>query len=242
MLGANWLVVEGVTTFAGSPLVGAENGWIVGAVIAPGFCCGWNEPGSAWAQPAEGRPAVMPIMPIVPLDKASIKHRWAGFLMVIVIMGVSGAGKTTIGLRLAHDLHWRFCDGDEFHSPASILKLSRDIPLTDADRRPWLERIRSEIGEWVTRHDGVVLACSLLKASYRATVFAGYHDHIRLVYLKGRYDSVRQRLKRRSGHFVHQGLLASQFAILEEPADAFVVNADQSPDAIIQQIREACAV
>lgn len=162
--------------------------------------------------------------------------------MVIVLMGVAGAGKTTIGRQLAGDLNWRFCDGDEFHSPGNIEKLSRNIPLTDADRQPWLQRIHSAVGGWVASNDDVVLACSLLKSSHRATVFTGYQDKVRLIYLKGTDAVLRQRLLKRTGHVMHEELLASQFAILEEPTDALVLDADQSPATIVRQIRTACAV
>ena len=161
--------------------------------------------------------------------------------MVIVIMGVAGAGKTTIGRQLADDLRWEFYDGDDFHPPENIDKLRRNVALTDRDRRPWLERIHAAIEAWVARDESVVLACSLLKASYREIAFAGCRDAIRLVYLKTEYHVLRPRLLKRTGHFMHEALLTSQFEILEEPADALVLNADQPPATIVQQMKMALA-
>jgi gluconokinase len=158
---------------------------------------------------------------------------------IILIMGIAGAGKTTIGRELASALGWRFCDGDAFHSAAHIEQLRRGIPLTDEDRQLWLLDIHQAIGEWVDRREQVVLACSVLKAAYRELVLAGHTEYVRLVYLKADPELLRQRLIERKGHFMGQALLASQLAILEEPADALVIDATEPPSSIIEQVRSA---
>jgi gluconokinase len=164
--------------------------------------------------------------------------------MIILMMGVAGAGKTTIGRQLANELGWRFCDADAFHAPEHIEQLRQGIPLTDEDRRPWLARIHAAIGEWVHRREQVVLACSVLKAAYRAAVLAGYGDHVRIVYLKASRRLLQQRLTDRTGHFMGESLLTSQFNALEEPSDAeaLAIDAAEAPTAIIGQIRSALDV
>ncbi len=162
--------------------------------------------------------------------------------MIILIMGIAGAGKTTVGRELAAALRWRFCDGDAFHSPENIGKLRRGIPLSDADRQPWLASIRAALAEWVARREPMVVACSLLKASYRATVLAGHDDHVRIVYLKASRELLRQRLAARTGHFMGQALLDSQWDILEEPIDAVVIDAAQPVHDIVTTIRAALRV
>lgn len=157
--------------------------------------------------------------------------------MVILVMGVSGAGKTTIGRRLANELGWQFSDGDDFHPAANLEKMRNGHALTDADRRPWLERMHAAIVDWISRDQSAVLACSALKASYREIVVEGCRKHLRLVYLKGSFDLFHERLTRRRDHFMPRELLASQFAVLEEPADALVIDAALSPDEIVRQIR-----
>ena len=159
--------------------------------------------------------------------------------MIILIMGVAGAGKTTVGRELAAALGWRFCDADEFHSPEHIEKLRRGIPLTDEDRRPWLAEIHQAIGAWIDGGEPVVLACSLLKAAYRASVLAGYGDQVRVVYLKAGRPLLEQRLARRTGHFMGEALLASQFDILEEPTEALILDADQPIPVLVGRIRSA---
>lgn len=159
--------------------------------------------------------------------------------MIILIMGVAGAGKTTIGRQLAGMLGWRFCDADEFHSPEHIEKLRRGIALTDEDRQPWLARIHAAIGEWINGQESVVLACSVLKAAYRATVLEGSGDQVKIVYLKADRSVLQQRLAHRTGHFMGEALLASQCAILEEPTDALVVDATEPAMVITGHIRAA---
>lgn len=159
--------------------------------------------------------------------------------MIILIMGIAGAGKTTVGRELAAALGWRFCDGDEFHSPEHIEQLRRGTPLTDEDRRPWLAKIRRAIGAWVERREPVVFACSLLKAAYRVSVLDGYSDQVRIVYLKAGRSLLQQRLSQRTGHFMGEALLASQWGILEEPTDAVVVDAAEPTDILVGQIRSA---
>ncbi|MCE3224174.1 MAG: gntK [Nitrospira sp.] len=157
-------------------------------------------------------------------------------------MGVAGAGKTTIGRRLADELGWQFSDGDDFHPAANIEKMRQGHALTDADRQPWLERIHAAIVDRISRGQPAVLACSILKARYRAIVEAGCDSHLRLVYLKAGKNLLRERVAHRVDHFLRQELLESQFAILEEPADALVIDAALPPQEIVGQIRSALGV
>lgn len=160
--------------------------------------------------------------------------------MIIVLMGVTGAGKTTVGLLLAKQLNWQFADADDFHPAANIDKMRRGIPLTDGDREPWLEALRTAILRWVNERKNVVLACSALKQQYRERLQIG--PEIKLVYLKGSYDLIFSRLQNRHGHFATAAILAGQFADLEEPSDAFIVSAADSPEQIVTSIRQALGV
>jgi gluconokinase len=158
--------------------------------------------------------------------------------MVIVLMGVAGSGKTTVGMELAAQLGWSFRDADEFHPPANVEKMSRSIPLTDRDRAPWLAAIRAHIDDCVARGESAVLTCSALKARYRA-VLLGDPARVKLVHLAGRRDLIVARMRARQGHFFKEELLASQFADLEPPADALVVDIAPPPAEIVAQIRAA---
>ena len=161
--------------------------------------------------------------------------------MIIIVMGVSGSGKTTIGMQLAKTLQWVFVDADDFHPAANVEKMRRGIPLTDQDRKPWLSALRSQIGEWLQHNRQVVLACSALKAWYRQELLVD-PSRIRLVYLKGTYELIAGRLARRKGHFMRPELLASQFDSLEEPDDALIVDIAQRPRGIVRQIRKQLQV
>ena len=150
-------------------------------------------------------------------------------------MGPAGSGKTTIGELLAAQLGWQFADGDNFHSPVNIEKISHGIPLTDSDRLPWLDSIREAISEWLSRHKNVVLACSALKRTYRDRLLIS--PDVKLVYLKGSYDLLRQRLHARKGHYATEQILTSQFTDLEEPTDALIIDVSPSPQEIAAEIR-----
>jgi gluconokinase/6-phosphogluconolactonase len=156
----------------------------------------------------------------------------------LVIMGVAGSGKSTIGDALARRLGWRYEDGDSFHPAANVAKMSAGRPLTDADRWPWLKAIAAEIERCRLAGEHVIIACSALKKAYRAILVHGRND-IRIVYLNGSQDLVADRLGRRKGHFMPPGLLDSQFATLEPPSPderPIVVAIDEPVEAIVDHI------
>lgn len=158
--------------------------------------------------------------------------------MVIVIMGVSGAGKSTVGRRLAQRLGWAFQDADDLHSAASIEKLRRGQPLDDEDRAPWLERVRHVIAAAARDRRNAVIACSALKARYRAVLGDGIPD-VRFVHLTAPADVLQERLTSRPGHFMAPALLQSQLHDLEPPADALVVDARQPVERMVDRIVDA---
>jgi gluconokinase len=154
--------------------------------------------------------------------------------MVIMVMGVTGSGKTTIGELLARRLGWKFADADDFHSAANKAKMHQGIPLTDADRLPWLGAIHDQIEKWVALRQNVVLACSALKQSYRQLLWNG--PEVQFVYLKGSYEQIAERLRARKGHFADEHILAGQFRDLEEPNGAVTVDVGGSPEEIVDEI------
>ena len=156
--------------------------------------------------------------------------------MVIVIAGPAGAGKTTVGHALASAQNWRFVDGDDFHTPAAVSKMRAGVPLTDAERAPWLASLHSLISAILGRREHLVLACSALKERYRATL-RGDLRTVRFVYLKADEQTLGRRLADRAGHFVGPTLLTSQLADLEEPADALTIDATEPPERIVAIIR-----
>jgi gluconokinase len=155
--------------------------------------------------------------------------------MVIVLMGVSGAGKTMVGGILATTVGYQFYDADDFHPPANIDKMSRGTPLDDADRLPWLETLGALVRRCLAEHTDAVLACSALKETYRRYFLIDLQ--VRLVYLKADHDLIRGRLLQRQGHFMNPTLLESQFATLEEPQDAIWIDAALSPTDIVATIK-----
>ncbi|MBE8989688.1 gluconokinase [Nostoc sp. LEGE 12450] len=166
--------------------------------------------------------------------------------MIIIVMGVSGSGKTTIGKLLADSLGWEFSDADSFHSPENVDKMRRGIPLTEADRMPWLQDLQTAIKHWLQENKNVVLACSALKDSYRQFLVSDSDrstnpksDRIKLVYLKGSYELIQMRLQERSNHYMSEKLLNSQFDTLEEPLDTISIDVAQPPQIIVQNIRTA---
>lgn len=155
--------------------------------------------------------------------------------MVVVLMGVAGSGKTTIGRLLAEQLHWKFYDADDFHPPANVEKMSHNIPLNDEDRLPWLEKLRDLIAGCLARGENAALACSALKESYRDILLID--DRVKLFYLKGDYKLIEERLKHRAGHYMKPQMLESQFEDLEEPKCAVALDISAPPDEIVREIR-----
>lgn len=154
--------------------------------------------------------------------------------MVLLVMGVTGSGKTTVAQLLADRLAWLFLEADDFHSPANKQKMHAGIPLTDADRLPWLESIHEELLRQNKQGKNVVLACSALKEEYRRLLEAGLL--LKVIYLKGSYELIRARLHARHGHFAGEAILADQFANLEEPRDTITVSIEAPPEQIVNEI------
>jgi len=161
-------------------------------------------------------------------------RRVAGF--VIILMGVSGAGKSTVGARLARELGWIFLDGDELHPARNREMMSHGIALTDADRQPWLDAVRQSVERFLSAGANAVIACSALKESHRRRIVVD-PSRVKVVYLKGPQELVASRLRDRRGHFMRPELLQSQFDALEEPRDAIVADISASPGAIVASIR-----
>jgi gluconokinase len=157
--------------------------------------------------------------------------------MVVVLMGVSGSGKSTVGKVLAEQLGWDFVEADDYHPPGNVAKLRRGEPLTDADRRPWLDALRRRIDDACTSGENVVLACSALKHAYRDYLERDDPPCVHYVWLDGPPELIRQRLAARKGHFMNPALLGSQFETLEPPADAVRVDITPGPEAIAADIR-----
>ena len=156
----------------------------------------------------------------------------------LVVMGVSGSGKSTIAERLAARLGWRCEDGDKYHPPANVAKMSAGYPLTDEDRWPWLQAIADEIDRTCTQGERAVVACSALKRAYRDILVHGRND-VRIVFLNGTQDLIAARLAARKGHFMPPGLLTSQFKTLEPPQPTerpITVSIDAPVEAIVDDI------
>jgi gluconokinase len=157
--------------------------------------------------------------------------------MIVVLMGVTGSGKTTVGRLLARDLGWTFLDADDYHPSANVEKMRRGVPLNDDDRRPWLDALRRRVDEAVARGENVVLACSALKHAYQEYLQHDVIGQVRYVHLRGSEALIAARLAARKGHFMNPALLHSQFETLEPPGDALQVDITPSPEIISAAIR-----
>jgi gluconokinase len=158
--------------------------------------------------------------------------------VIVIVFGVSGAGKTTIGKLLAEQLGWQFYEADDFHPRANIEKMRSGRPLTDEDRWPWLELLREQITRSLAAKENPVLACSALKRAYRKRL--GVSDDVKFVFLRGGYERIERQLRRRRGHFMNPALLQSQFADLEEPQpdeDVLTIDLGRSPQELVDEIK-----
>jgi gluconokinase len=155
----------------------------------------------------------------------------------IIVMGVAGSGKSTVGNALAERLRWDFYDADDFHPPENVAKMARGVPLDDADRLPWLASLHDLIASSLKQDRPGVLACSALKESYRRQLLEG-NDEVQVVYLKGSYELIWSRLEKRTDHYMKPQMLRSQFDALEEPAGALTMDISLSVDEVVQTIQD----
>jgi gluconokinase len=160
--------------------------------------------------------------------------------MIVIVMGVAGVGKTTVGKLLAVQLGWRFADADAYHSAANIKKMASGIALTDADREPWLRVLQETIQSWINNEENAVLACSALKESYRR--YLSVDPAVRFVFLNGPRLLIEERIRQRTGHYMRGELLESQFASLEEPVGVPEVDVSAAPSDIVREIRRKLAL
>jgi gluconokinase len=164
--------------------------------------------------------------------------------VIVVLTGVSGVGKTTVGRLLAAELGWTFVEGDELHAPENVAKMRRGEPLTDEDRRPWLAALRRRIEELLAAGENAVVTCSALKKAYRDELRVD-PERVRFVFLQGDAELIDQRLAKREGHFMPRQLLDSQFAALERPGkeeEVLTVNVTGNPDEVARAIRTGLAL
>lgn len=155
---------------------------------------------------------------------------------ILVIMGVAGSGKTTVGRTVAARLGWPFLDADAFHPPENVEKMRRGEPLDDADRRPWLEAMRAAIAEHAARSEPAVFTCSALKRAYRSALASGHEGRLLWVHLQGDPELIAARLRARRDHFMPPGMLASQFEALEAPPDALTLDVTEPPERLADAI------
>jgi len=158
--------------------------------------------------------------------------------VIVVVFGVSGAGKTTVGKLLAQQMRWHFYEADDFHSRENIEKMRQGVPLTDEDRWPWLEKLRRLIEHCVVENENAVLACSALKRAYRDRLRVA--SQVKFVFLRGEYALIERQLRARHGHFMNPELLRSQFADLEEPQpdeDVLTIELGRTPRELVTEIK-----
>ncbi len=161
----------------------------------------------------------------------------------IILMGVAGSGKTTIGRLLSEKLGWPFYDGDDFMSAANVAKMAAGQPLTDEDRQPWLATLNQLIREHMVNGRSLIVASSALKKAYRQQLCQGVEEeHIHFIHLKGDFQLIKERLEGREGHFMKAGMLTSQFETLEEPENALVIDIGLPPANITEQIVDRLAL
>jgi gluconokinase len=156
--------------------------------------------------------------------------------MVILVMGVSGSGKTTVGELLARETGWRFIDADDVHPPANIAKMAAGQPLTDEDRAPWLAALRDRINDQLNRQENAIVTCSALKERYRDVLVVD-PERVKIVHLHGSPELLRSRISGRSGHFMPATMLDSQLAALEPPKCALTLDVAQTPEELVARIR-----
>lgn len=156
--------------------------------------------------------------------------------MVLVVMGVSGCGKTTIGKMLGEKLGWKYYEGDEYHPKENVEKMSSGIPLNDDDRKPWLLTLRGIIENHLKDGTGAVVSCSALKQKYRDLLKV--NEDTKFVYLKGDYDTILRRMQARKDHYFKPEMLKSQFDALEEPSNVIAENIEMEPERIVEDVLE----